>query len=128
VRITRRIVVLDAADIGAVSSFWARLLGGTVDDRDRDWHNVVVDGVWTLGIQLAPNHTPPEWPIGTQQQLHLDLWVDDLAAAHEHALSVGARLLQPAADPSADEQFIVYADPAGHPFCLCWQANDADST
>jgi predicted enzyme related to lactoylglutathione lyase len=128
VRITRRIVVLDAADIAAVSSFWARLLGGTVDDREDDWHNVVVDGAWTLGIQLAPHHTPPEWPAGRQQQLHLDLWVDDLAAAHEHALSVGARLLQPAADATAEEQFIVYADPAGHPFCLCWHAHDTGST
>lgn len=128
VRITRRIVVLDAADIAAVSSFWASLLGGTVDDSEEHWHNVIVDGVWTLGIQLAPDHTPPEWPSGNQQQLHLDLWVDDLAAAHEHALSVGARLLQPAADPTADEQFIVYADPAGHPFCLCWNAYDAAST
>ena len=119
--------MLDAADIAEVSSFWARLLGGTVDDREDDWHNVVVDGVWTLGIQLAPDHTPPEWPRGRQQQLHLDLWVDDLAAANEHALQVGARLLQAAEDPTADEQFVVYADPAGHPFCLCWRKGDTGS-
>jgi hypothetical protein len=25
---------------------------------------------------------------------------------------------------SAEEQFIVYADPAGHPFCPCWHAKD----
>ena len=24
-------------------------------------------------------------------------------------------------------QFIVYADPAGHPFCLCWHAKDTGS-
>src|SRR4051794_2061509 len=35
---------------------------------------------------------------------------------------VGARLLQPAADPTAEEEFIVYADRAGHPFCLCGHA------
>ena len=37
---------------------------------------------------------------------------------------VGARLLQPAADPTAQDEFIVYADRAGHPFCLCWHAKD----
>jgi hypothetical protein len=121
VKIARQIVVFDAADIAAESEFWAGLLGGKVV-ADGNWHSVVVDGEWRLGVQHAPDHVRPEWPNGNPQQIHLDLWVDDLAAAHEHAVSLGARLLQPVADPSADEQFQVYADPAGHPFCLCWAA------
>ena len=52
--------------------------------------------------------------------MHLDLWVEDLQAAHEEVMSLGARLLRTADDPEADEGFQVYADPAGHPFCLCW--------
>jgi catechol 2,3-dioxygenase-like lactoylglutathione lyase family enzyme len=125
-RIRRQIVVFDAADIAAESSFWAALLGGTVEASEGDWHNVVVDGEWRLGVQLAPNHVPPDWPDGTpQQQLHLDLWVDDLQAAHERAISLGARLLKAADDPEAAEVFQVYADPAGHPFCLCWAAADS---
>jgi len=124
-KIRRQIVVFDAADLAAESGFWAGLLGGTVDAED-DWHSVIVDGEWRLGVQLAPNHVPPDWPDGTpQQQLHLDVWVDDLTAAHEKAISLGARLLQPADDPGAAEVFQVYADPAGHPFCLCWAAADA---
>ena len=125
-KIRRQIVVFDAADLAAESGFWAGLLGGTVEAED-DWHSVVVDGEWRLGVQLAPNHVPPDWPDGTpQQQIHLDLWVDDLKAAHEKAISLGARLLQPADDPEAAEVFQVYADPAGHPFCLCWAAADRD--
>lgn len=120
-RIKRTIIVLDAADIDAVSSFWARLLGGTVDTDD-DWHRVVVDGDYRLAVQLAPDHVPPEWPDGSPQQIHLDLWIDDLQAAHEEAVSLGARLLKPADDLDAEEGFQVYADPAGHPFCLCWGA------
>jgi hypothetical protein len=81
---------------------------------------VLVDGEWRLGIQLAPNHVPPDWPDGTPQQIHLDLWVDDLKSAHKEAISLGARLLKPADDLKAVEGFQVYADPAGHPFCLCW--------
>ncbi len=119
-KITRQITVFDAADLEAESSFWSRLLGGTVH-RDADWHSIIVDGEWRFGVQLAPNHVPPEWPDGTPQQIHLDLWVDDLQAAHDEAISLGARLLKPADDPGADEVFQVYADPAGHPFCLCWR-------
>ncbi len=115
--ITRSVVVFDAADMDAESSFWAGLLGGTVDKGD-DWHSIIIDGDWRLAVQLAPDHVPPEWPDGTPQQIHLDLWVDDLDDAHEKAISLGARLLQPAEDLDAEEGFQVYADPAGHPFCL----------
>jgi len=119
-KIRRQIIVFDAADLVAESTFWAGLLGGTVV-ADDDWHSVVVDGEWRLGVQLAPDHVPPEWPDGTQQQqIHLDLHVDDSRAAHEEAISLGARLLKPADDPEAAEGHQVYADPAGHPFCLGW--------
>lgn len=112
------LVVLDAADIGAVSSFWANLLDGTVSAED-DWHTVYVDGQPRLDVQLAPDHVSPDWPNGTQQ-IHLDLYVGDLAAAHEEAIAKGAVLLQAAEDPTSASGFQVYADPAGHPFCLCW--------
>ena len=118
-KISRMIVVLDAADINAVSSFWAGMLGGTVEANE-DWHSVLVDGEGQLDVQLAPNHVPPDWPDGMPQQIHLDLSIDDLKTAHEEAISLGARLLKPADDPEAVEGFQVYADPAGHPFCLCW--------
>lgn len=119
-KVDRLVVVFDAPDLAAESTFWAGLLGGTAH-ADDDWHSVVVDGVERLGFQLAPNHVPPDWPHGMpQQQLHLDVYVDNLPEAHERAISLGARLLQPAADPTAPEGFQVYADPAGHPFCLCW--------
>lgn len=73
-----------------------------------------------IGVQLAPNHVPPEWPDGDQQQqLHLDLWVADFEAAHGEVIELGAALLQEAPDLTAEEGFQVYADPAGHPFCLC---------
>ena len=117
--ITRQVVVFDAADIGTESSFWAALLGGTVE-REDDWHSVYVDGTACVGVQLAPNHVPPEWPEGLPQQVHLDLFVDDARTAHDEVMALGARLLKPAEDIGATEGFQVYADPAGHPFCLCW--------
>jgi predicted enzyme related to lactoylglutathione lyase len=116
-----QVVVLDAAELAPESTFWANVLGGTVDAED-DWH-MVMDAAGTprIGVQLAPNHVQPVWPDGEQQQqIHLDLWVGDLAAAHDEVLAHGASLLQEAEDLTAEEGFQVYADPAGHPFCLCW--------
>jgi hypothetical protein len=117
-RLQRLTVVLDAADIAAESSFWAALLGGSVE-ADDDWHSIYVDGEARLAIQLAPEHVPPDWPAGLPQQLHLDLHVDDIRVAHDEAMGLGAALLK-SADMNDPEGFQVYADPAGHPFCLCW--------
>jgi predicted enzyme related to lactoylglutathione lyase len=118
-RINHQVVVFDAADVGAEGSFWAGLLGGTVDAED-DWHMVCIDGRPRVGVQLAPDHIAPGWPDGTPQQIHLDLWVDDFTAAHEKVISLGAKVLKPAADSESADNFQVYADPAGHPFCICW--------
>ncbi|MGH3763696.1 MAG: VOC family protein [Pseudonocardiaceae bacterium] len=71
-KIARQIVVFDATDLTAESTFWAGLLGGTVDAED-DWHSVYVDGEPRLGIQLAPNHVPPEWPDGTSTRIPLGI-------------------------------------------------------
>lgn len=119
VKINHQVVVFDAADLPAESSFWAGLLGGTVDAED-DWHMVLVDGRPRVGVQLAPDHVPPEWPYGNPQQIHLDLWIDDIDAAHKEVMSLGAKLLQAAVETESSDNFQVYADPAGHPFCLCW--------
>jgi predicted enzyme related to lactoylglutathione lyase len=63
--------------------------------------------------------SPPDWPDGEQQQIHLDLYVDDIATAHEQAIALGARVLK-AVSLEMPHGFQVYADPSGHPFCLCW--------
>ena len=118
-QIDHQVVVFDAADLSTESAFWAGVLDGTVDAED-DWHMVMVDGQPRVGVQLAPNHVAPDWPDGTpEQQIHLDLWVDDFPAAHERVMSLGARVLK-LANAGSDDNFQVYADPAGHPFCLCW--------
>lgn len=117
-RITGQVLVLDAADIAAESAFWAALLSGTVAARE-DWHSVIVDGAVALGVQLAPGHQAPIWP-GGAQQVHLDLYVEDITAAHDHVTAAGARLLRAVDDAGSEGGLRVYADPAGHPFCLCW--------
>lgn len=115
----RSVVVFDAADLRAESAFWAGMLDGHVVE-DATFH-CVIDGAgeWRIGVQLAPDHVPPDWPDGAPQQVHIDLHVEDPTPAHEQALRLGARLLQ-AGDLASDEGHQVYADPAGHPFCIGW--------
>jgi hypothetical protein len=52
--------------------------------------------------------------------LHLDTTVptmSDLQVQHQRALALGARLLFDRSDDELEPLF-VYADPAGHPFCI----------
>jgi hypothetical protein len=123
-QIRRQIIVFDADDLASESAFWAGVLDGhVVPDDDDGWHSVVdADGRWRIGVQYAPGHVPPDWPDGTPQQVHLDLHVDDAGAAraaHDEIIALGGRLLW-AGDADAPEGHRVYADPAGHPFCIGW--------
>jgi predicted enzyme related to lactoylglutathione lyase len=123
----RRVVVFDASDLAAESSFWAGMLDGRVFAED-DFHCVFdADDRWVMGVQLAPNHVPPDCPNGSPQQVHVDLHVDDPVAAHTKAVALGARLLRGALDFTTPEGHHVYADPAGHPFCIGWGHPDDDA-
>ena len=104
-------VVIDCADPSALAQFYAELLGLHVTYTSSDWV-VVSENDTTSGIafQLAPDHQPPQWPDPTRpQQFHLDVMVDDIGAATAQVLELGAHLLNGGN---------VFADPAGHPFCL----------
>ena len=72
-------------------------------------------------MQHVAEMAPSTWPDPqVPQQLHLDLTVGDtdaLAVQRDRALALGATVLQDrSADP--DEPLYVFADPAGHPFCI----------
>ncbi|MFJ2115018.1 MULTISPECIES: VOC family protein [unclassified Streptomyces] len=122
-------IVLDCPDPVALARFYAALLGGEVvedaqeDTQDGDteagasWVDLTGVPGAPLAFQAAPGYVPPSWPSPEgSQQFHLDLTVPDLDAAEEQVLALGATALE-AADRK--RTFRVYADPAGHPFCLC---------
>lgn len=108
-------VIFDCPDPAALAAFYSELLGQPVTYSSADF--VVVapnDTTSGLAFQLAPGNRPSTWPDATvPQQIHLDVMVDDLEAATELVLAIGARRL---AGPGEDAS--VFADPAGHPFCL----------
>lgn len=113
-------LVVDAADLDSESSFWHRLLGGSMT-KTVTHHFLHVDSFPVIVIQHAAGHVPPQWPNGVLQQMHVDLTTDDTAAADERVLGAGGRRLRPSDDAGASARHTgsrVYASPAGHPFCI----------
>ncbi|MFF7895024.1 VOC family protein [Streptomyces sp. NPDC007907] len=114
------VVVLDCPDPRALAGFYAEVLGGTPTvetDGEDEWVDLNVPGGTPLAFQASPGYVAPQWPSADgSQQFHLDLVVDDLDTAEKGVLALGAKPLD--AD-DRERTFRVYADPAGHPFCLC---------
>jgi hypothetical protein len=129
-----RAVAVDATDARTVAEFYRQLLGyeyrtgdeppppGHPDPRGDDWLVLLDrDGVARLAVQHVAELAASTWPDPrVPQQLHLDMTVrsaDELAVQRDRALELGARLLRDrSTDP--DEALYVFADPAGHPFCI----------
>ncbi|GAA3215538.1 VOC family protein [Dactylosporangium siamense] len=112
-------VALECPDPAALADFYSRLTGWPIVCADPDWHSVgeSEDTGLHLSFQRAPGHRPPAWPDpASSMQFHLHLRVDDLAAAEEAVLALGAT--KPSHQPHPDTSR-VFADPAGHLFCLC---------
>jgi catechol-2,3-dioxygenase len=106
-------VVFDCRDPHGLARFYSELLGLPVTRVDGDWVDIG-DGQARMSFQHAPDHQPPRWPDPAfPQQVHLDIRVSDIDAAEATVLALGAMRL-----PSTEPGFRVYADPAGHPFCL----------
>ena len=132
--------VLDAPDPPALAEFYRELLGlayrsgdepprSGVDERGQDWLVLRNPGGIQLAFQQVADLPEVTWPEGPHpQMLHLDITVDamaDFEAEHEHATALGARLLLDRSD-DPEEPLRVYADPAGHPFCIFVVAPRAD--
>ncbi|WP_184725969.1 VOC family protein [Saccharopolyspora phatthalungensis] len=129
-----RQIVLDCTDARALAEFYRRLLGfryrpgdeppapGEPDPAGQDWLVLLdADGRLRVAFQQVIELPEATWQAGPRpQQLHLDLTVPtpaNLDVQHERALALGARLLRDRSD-DPEEPLRVYADPAGHPFCI----------
>ena len=109
-------MILDCADPAALAAFYAELLGQPITYSSDDFVVVAADDTSSgLAFQLAPGHQAPTWPDpASSMQMHLDFDVDDLDATEARVLAAGATRY----DFQPNDHCRVYADPAGHPFCL----------
>lgn len=103
-------VSLDCADPQRLADFYRALLGGQQLWAKESSAGIKVPGA-VLVAQLVDGYVPPAWP-GTSI-VHLDLTADDVDAAAERAVELGATLPE-----QQDPRWRVLLDPAGHPFCL----------
>jgi catechol 2,3-dioxygenase-like lactoylglutathione lyase family enzyme len=103
-------MIVDCPDPAKLAAFWSAVLGLPVTYESADFSVVAVSGTNSgLAFQRAPGNIPPTWPDpAVPQQWHPDVMVEDPAEAGPRVLALGATSL------GGD----VYADPAGHPFCL----------
>jgi predicted enzyme related to lactoylglutathione lyase len=107
-------VTIDAPDAPALARFYADLLGMKITYDGPEGALITGDGKSVMFQQIS-GYNPPRWPDPAHpQQAHLDIIVEDLKAGEARALELGASRLE-----GGGERFWVFADPAGHPFCLC---------
>ena len=125
--------VLDCTNAGELAEFYRQLLGvryrngdepptdGTPDDAD--WLVLTdANGLRKLAFQQVDNLPRATWPesSGVPQQLHLDFTVPsraELERQRQRAVDLGAVILLDRSD-DPDESLYVFADLAGHPFCI----------
>src|SRR5487761_1574480 len=129
-----RSVVLDTTDARSLAEFYRQVLGyeyrpgdeqpgaGLPDPLGSDWLVLLgPSGRAAIAFQQVEAVTPPTWPdAAIPQQLHRDLSVgsaDELATQRDRLLALGARVLYDRFD-HPEEPLYVFADPAGHPFCV----------
>jgi catechol 2,3-dioxygenase-like lactoylglutathione lyase family enzyme len=112
-------LILDCPDPRALADFYSALLGQPITYDSDDFVVVAAsDTTSGLGFQLAPDHRRPTWPsTAVPQQMHLDVMVEDVTAATPRVLALGATKL---------DSDGVFADPAGHPFCVIRRPSWAD--
>jgi catechol 2,3-dioxygenase-like lactoylglutathione lyase family enzyme len=109
---------LDAPDAHELARFYRDLLGWPVRKEEPGWVEIAPPGGSAgLSFQTEPLFIRPRWPSTQREQqmmMHLDIEVNDLSSAVEHAVALGATV----ADFQPQDDVRVLCDPAGHPFCL----------
>lgn len=106
-------VVVNCADLEIMTEFWAEALGlvppcpcGPGDD-----FRVLRGERVNLSLQRA------ETPVAARDQMHLDLYTDDVGAQVQRLLGLGATAVRESVDP--EDTYVVMRDPEGNEFCVC---------
>ena len=117
------VFALDCPDAAALAEFYGTLLGWSVGPHEagEDWVDVRPPdraSGFHIACQQIEGYRAPEWPAGSiPQQGHLDFYVDSIRESEQVVFEAGGT--RHPHQPSETGDFVVYLDPAGHPFCLC---------
>ena len=113
-------LTIDCTNANRAREFYANLTG---------WEKTIAFGCLALktnnGMIIlfsepdGVSFEPPIWPeefAKQQKQMHFNFQVDDLSAAVEDAISLGANK---STVQFGEEHYVTMLDTEGHPFCLC---------
>ncbi|MDR1464667.1 MAG: VOC family protein [Oscillospiraceae bacterium] len=109
---------IDCPSTPKLREFYAKLFPAW----DQDFHETALladNGMVVHFMESDFDYIPPVWPEepGKQQkQMHFNFQADDLPAAVDEAIRLGATKT---AAQYGGAQFVTLLDPEGHPFCLC---------
>lgn len=127
-----REIVLNTCDPWELAHFWAGLLGGEPTEWYPGWVTLEPP---PRGQRLSFQRTATDSDADSQTgaKVHFDVFVNDLASAHERVVAAGAVFvaehISPRPGPGTDQgsteevrteevRWRVYLDPADHLFCL----------
>ncbi|WP_025777696.1 VOC family protein [Brevibacterium sp. VCM10] len=110
---TLAMVTLDAPNAAVLGEFYSSVLDWPIAYSDENYA-MLTGPSHALGIGTIPDYQRPSWPDDGHKQFHLDLAADDIKAAADRCVELGATR----AEPQPGETWVVLLDPAGHPFCI----------
>jgi predicted enzyme related to lactoylglutathione lyase len=104
--------VVNCADLERMTEFWATLLGLTPSSTNPDDDFRVLRGQRVnVSLQVA------DTPVSARDQMHLDLYSDELDGAVRRAIGLGATVVRRVA--ADDDVYVTLRDPEGNEFCIC---------
>ncbi|WP_410571245.1 VOC family protein [Amycolatopsis sp. cmx-4-61] len=103
--------VINCTDLDTMTRFWCAALGLEAASED-DAFRLLRGPYVNLSLQRSSA------PVATRDQMHLDLYADDLEREVERLLGLGARFVRHVEDDPVDD-WVVLADPEGNLFCVC---------
>jgi hypothetical protein len=109
-------VAIDCDNISELANFYSRISGQPIFYQSDDFACLNLATYW-LTFQHVDHYVAPTWPTSeSPKQFHLEIWTDDIDGGEQLVLDYGATKSDN--QPSPDDSWRVYIDPAGHPFCL----------
>lgn len=116
---TLKMLTVDSGDAERDAAFWSAVLGWEISQAGEGY--AMLSGPdHALGFGTIEDYAPRQWPNPQgSKQFHFDLAVDDMTAAEQRIVELGATV--PEDQPG--DGWRVLLDPSGHPFCLTPAAN-----
>lgn len=104
--------VINCADIEIMTRFWTAALALLPSSKEPDDEFRRLQG-GPINISLQRARTP----VRARDQMHLDLYSDDMDTQVARLVDLGAVYVRRSRDAGGD--FVVLTDPEGNEFCVC---------